>query len=83
MAGFVPNMYAVQHTGYLELELADWKDARLLVAFQCQMIYFHFYISLIQFSHTWIDICIVHNLQGNCCLGDTCVRSREFLLQLY
>lgn len=29
MAGLVPNMYAIQQTGYLELELGDWKDERL------------------------------------------------------
>jgi len=25
----MPNMYSRQKTGYLELELADWKDQRV------------------------------------------------------
>ena len=29
LGGLVPNMYTRQHTGSLELELGDWKDARL------------------------------------------------------
>ncbi|XP_043478345.1 transmembrane protein 62-like [Leptopilina heterotoma] len=27
--GVVPNMYTMQHAGFLELELADWKDNRM------------------------------------------------------
>ena len=48
MAGLVPNMYAVQQTGYLELELADWKDARLLVAYFTMLndLLINFYSSL-------------------------------------
>lgn len=40
MGGLVPNMYAYQQSGYLELELADWKDSRLYVTdyFQFQII---------------------------------------------
>ncbi|XP_011498584.1 PREDICTED: transmembrane protein 62-like [Ceratosolen solmsi marchali] len=29
LAGVVPNMYTLQKTGFLELELADWKDNRM------------------------------------------------------
>ena len=29
LAGLMPNMYSRQKTGYLELELADWKDQRV------------------------------------------------------
>jgi hypothetical protein len=29
LGGMVPNMYTLQHTGNLELELGDWKDNRL------------------------------------------------------
>ncbi|XP_013183104.1 transmembrane protein 62-like isoform X1 [Amyelois transitella] len=30
MGGFVPRMYTKQKRGYLELELADWKDSRMM-----------------------------------------------------
>lgn len=29
LGGLVPNMYTLQQTGLLELELADWKDNRM------------------------------------------------------
>lgn len=29
LGGVVPNMYTLQHAGFLELELADWKDNRM------------------------------------------------------
>lgn len=29
MGGVVPQMYTLQHSGFLELELADWKDNRV------------------------------------------------------
>lgn len=29
LGGAVPNMYTLQHAGFLELELADWKDNRM------------------------------------------------------
>jgi hypothetical protein len=29
LAGAVPNMYTLQKSGFLELELADWKDNRM------------------------------------------------------
>lgn len=29
MLGVVPNMYTLQQAGFLELELADWKDNRM------------------------------------------------------
>lgn len=29
LGGAVPNMYTLQQAGFLELELADWKDNRM------------------------------------------------------
>ena len=29
LGGLMPHMYSRQKTGYLELELADWKDQRM------------------------------------------------------
>lgn len=29
LGGLVPNMYTLQKTGFLELELGDWKDNRV------------------------------------------------------
>lgn len=29
LGGAVPNMYTLQRGGFLELELADWKDNRM------------------------------------------------------
>ena len=29
LGGTVPNMYSLQQAGFLELELADWKDGRM------------------------------------------------------
>lgn len=29
LGGMVPNMYTLQKAGFLELELADWKDNRM------------------------------------------------------
>lgn len=29
LAGFVPQMYSPQRSGYLELELGDWKENRM------------------------------------------------------
>lgn len=29
LGGSVPNMYTTQQAGFLELELADWKDNRM------------------------------------------------------
>lgn len=29
LGGTVPNMYSLQQAGFLELELADWKDNRM------------------------------------------------------
>lgn len=31
LGGAVPNMYTLQQAGFLELELADWKDNRMWV----------------------------------------------------
>ncbi|XP_050451450.1 transmembrane protein 62-like isoform X2 [Cataglyphis hispanica] len=33
LGGMVPNMYTLQKAGFLELELADWKDNRIILAF--------------------------------------------------
>lgn len=33
LGGLVPQMYTVQDEGFAELELADWKDARMLVVY--------------------------------------------------
>lgn len=30
LGGLVPQMYTMQDEGFAELELADWKDARML-----------------------------------------------------
>lgn len=31
LGGLVPQMYTIQNEGFAELELADWKDERMLV----------------------------------------------------
>jgi hypothetical protein len=31
LGGLVPQMYTIQNEGFVELELADWKDERMLV----------------------------------------------------
>lgn len=31
LGGLVPQMYTIQNEGFAELELADWKDGRVLV----------------------------------------------------
>jgi len=34
LGGLVPQMYTIQNEGFAELELADWKDGRVLVKYR-------------------------------------------------
>uniref|UniRef100_A0A023F0B0 Putative conserved plasma membrane protein n=1 Tax=Triatoma infestans TaxID=30076 RepID=A0A023F0B0_TRIIF len=57
MLGFVPNMYTIQQDGFLELELADWKDNRIfrLAAID------HGLLSFIDIKHREWPIILVTN----------------------
>lgn len=57
MAGMVPNMYALQQLGYLELELADWKDSRFYRLFAVD----HDIISLVDMNFEQWPVILVTN----------------------
>ncbi|KAG8240348.1 hypothetical protein J437_LFUL000823, partial [Ladona fulva] len=53
--GLVPNMYTLQHTGSLELELGDWKDNRVLAAID------HGLFSFVDVAHNDWPIVLITN----------------------
>lgn len=66
LGGLVPQMYTMQDEGFAELELADWKDERMLVessysenCIKYSILFFMFRFRLLAFdkgSFTFIDV---------------------------